>query len=141
MLHFCTFNPVRIFLCLFLLLGLGSINAAAQNHARYSDIKRTWKDEGLEHQALHEANKFAETMRCREQFIYAKIVSEEWEIVPAGAGLIAGRYIHMELYGETYDGKCGVAHCVFRQRRLGDNTFSPKLKIVELSEFYALECE
>lgn len=131
---------MKIFPCIALLVCLSG-TALAQNHARYSNIKRTWKDEGLEYEALREANKFAETMRCREQFLRAKIVSEGWEVVNDEPGMVPGRYIHMELYGETNDDRCGVAHCVFRQKRLGDNIYSPHLRIVELGEFYVLECE
>lgn len=132
---------MRTLWCLIVLLVMNCGVAIAQNHARYRDIKRTWKDEYLEHQALDEANKLAETMRCRELFLHAKIVSEKWEIVEDEPGMVPGRYIHMELYGETNDDRCGVAHCVFRQRRRGDDTYSPRLRIVELGEFYVLECE
>lgn len=132
---------MKIFPCIVLLWCIGGATARAQNHARYSDIKRTWRDERLEHQALDAANRFAATMRCPEQFLRAKIVSEGWEIVGDEPGMVAGRYIHMELYGETKDDRCGVAHCIFRQRKLADNTYSPRLKIVELGEFYVLECE
>lgn len=132
---------MKILPCIVLLVCLNSTTAVAQNHARYGDIKRTWRDERLEHQALDEANRFAATMRCPEQFLRAKIVSEGWEIVSDEPGTVPGRYIHMELYGETNDDRCGVAHCIFRQRRLADNTYSPRLKIVELGEFYVLECE
>jgi len=117
-----------------------ALGTHAQNHARYHDIKRSWKDPELEYTALVEANRKAAAIRCQEHYILAKIVSDDWEVMANEDGNIVGRYLHMELYGETRDGKCGVSHCVFKQRRMGDETYA-RLRIVELGEFYDMECE
>jgi hypothetical protein len=118
-----------------------SYTANAQNYARYSDIKAGMKNLHLEHDAVRAANKRAAAMRCRESFSDAVIVSEAWEKEGRCDGQLMGRYIHMELYGETPDGRCGVAHCVFGQKVLADDTYSPKLHVVEIGTFYHLECE
>jgi hypothetical protein len=118
-----------------------SFGAAAQNHARYSNVKSTWRDIGLERDAITLANKQASTIRCQEYYLDAKIVSDSWELVEDEYGRIIGRYIHLELLGETKRGECGMAHCIFRQKYEGDDTFSPRLRLVELGEFYSIECE
>jgi len=99
------------------------------------------KDKRLEEEALWVANKRATTTRCREEYVWAKIVSENWELERNEDGEIIGRHLHMELYGETDDGRCGVSHCIFRQRVQGDNTYAPKLKLADMGPFYALDCE
>ncbi|GAA4469209.1 hypothetical protein GCM10023093_28220 [Nemorincola caseinilytica] len=118
-----------------------AMGAYAQNSARYRDIKRSWRDPELEYSGLVAANKKAASIRCQEHYILAKIVSDDWEVLANEDGNIVARYIHMELYGETRDGRCGVAHCVFRQKRMGDETYSSHLRLVELGEFYNMECE
>lgn len=129
-------------LVLIITLLLYAIGAEAQNYARFRDIKRTWKDPELEYQALVQANKKAAAIRCQEHYILATIVSEGWEVMENADGNIVARYVHMELYGETRDGgKCGVSHCVFKQKVMGDDTYSPHLRLVELGEFYDMECE
>lgn len=99
------------------------------------------RNERLENEAIWLANKKAGTIKCDEEFIDAKITSEDWGMDYDMQGRLTGRHLHMELYGETRNGKCGMSHCVFRQKLQGDNTFSPRLKLVELGEFFAMECE
>ncbi len=113
----------------------------SQNHARYSDIKAGMKDRHLEAEAIWVVNRKAEVIRCKEEYSKAVITSEDWEIETDHNGTITGRHLHMELYGETQDGRCGVAHCVLRQKVEGDNTYSPKLKLADMGAFYSLECE
>jgi hypothetical protein len=112
-----------------------------QNYARFSDIKAGMSNPYLEHHAIITANKRAAAMKCRESFSDAKIVSDAWEMFGTSYDEVAGRLIHMELYGETPDGKCGVSHCVFLQKVLEDGTYAHKLKIVELGNFYSMQCE
>ncbi len=113
----------------------------AQNHARYSDIEEGMRDEWLEREAIHVANKRASALKCRETYTVAKITSEDWITERDWHGNVTGRYLHMELYGETYDGQCGVTHFVFRQRLRGDDTFAERLSISEMGSFYDMECE
>lgn len=124
-----------------LLLFTASGTFAQQNNARFSAIKPGMHNERLENEAIWLANKKAGTIKCDEEFIDAKITSEDWGMDYDMQGRITGRHLHMELYGETRNGKCGMSHCVFRQKLQGDNTFSPRLKLVELGEFFAMECE
>ncbi len=130
-------KPVVV--CLLLLSFQFSV--MAQNHARFSDVKAGMHSQRLENEALFLANKKASTIRCGEVYRRAVIVSDGWEVERNQEGFIIGRHLHMELYGETKDGKCGMSHCVFRQRRMGDETFAPKMKLEELGAFYTLECE
>lgn len=132
----------RLALCWLLLLTANCPSAIAQqNNARFSAIKSGMHSQRLENEALWLANKKVSTIRCSETFTDAKITSEDWDIERNTEGVITGRHLHMELYGQTPDGKCGMSHCVFRQKLQGDNTFSSKMKLVDLGEFYALECE
>lgn len=124
-----------------LLLFAASSTFAQQNNARFSAINPGMHNERLENEAIWLANKKAGTIKCDEEFIDAKITSEDWGMDYDMQGRITGRHLHMELYGETRSGKCGMSHCVFRQKLQGDNTFSPRLKLVELGEFFAMECE
>jgi hypothetical protein len=113
----------------------------AQNKATFGSIRATWRDKELEWAALREANYRARTTRCQEYFVAAKIVSDDWEPLIGENGRTTGRIIHMELLAETYDGGCGIVHCVFRQRRQADDTWVPRLKLAEMGEYYAQECE
>ncbi|MCF8451132.1 MAG: hypothetical protein K9G49_14760 [Taibaiella sp.] len=99
------------------------------------------KDYHLQQEALRAANKRGSDIRCREDYSKAVITSEDWEVERNDEGFIMGRHLHMELYGETPDGKCGVAHCILRQKMLGDDTYSTKLKLVEMGAFYSMMCE
>ncbi len=128
-------------LLLFLFVFSFALGALGQNKARYSDVKASMKKPQLEAHALYVANKRAAALRCREEFKIAKIVSDDWEVMRTDDGMIIARYIHMELYGETADGRCGMSHCIFRQNMLADNTYSPRLKVENLGAFYDLECE
>lgn len=129
-------------LLLLLLFMAGCIpTTTAQNKAKYSDVTASMKNPKLEAHALYVANKRAAALRCREEFTKAKIVSDDWEVMRNGSGMIIARYIHMELYGETTDGRCGMSHCIFRQNMLADNTYSPRLKVENLGAFYDLICE
>ncbi len=127
--------------CILFVLCFCIAPAYSQNYARYSDIKAGMKDAHLEHQGVMAANKRASALRCKESYEDARIVSEGWEVARNCDGMITGRYIHMELYGTDYEGKCGVSHCIFKQRRRGDETYSPKLTVVEMGAFYNLTCE
>ncbi len=118
-----------------------AVPALAQNYARYSDIQAGMHDPILEHQAVMAANKRAAAIRCPESFEDAKITSSEWEIVRHENGMIVGRYLHIELFGRTDRGRCGAAHCVFRQKMRGDNTYAPRLTLVEMGPFYRMRCE
>jgi len=129
------------FLTLPLLIASCTSATAQQNNARLSAIKAAMHNERLENEAIWLANKKAGTIKCDEEFIDAKITSEDWGMDYDIQGRLTGRHLHMELYGETRNGKCGMSHCVFRQKLQGDNTFSPRLKLVELGEFFAMECE
>ncbi len=113
----------------------------AQNNATFGAITPTWRNKELEHAALREANHRAGTTRCREYFVAAKIVSDEWEPLIGENGRVVGRAIHMELLAETLEGGCGVVHCIFRQRRQADDTWAPRLKLADMGEYYAQECE
>lgn len=112
-----------------------------QNNARFSDVKAGMHSTRLENEAIWLANKKAGTIRCAEEFVDARITSDDWELDYDAHHHITGRHLHMELYGETRDGRCGMAHCVFRQKLEGDNTFSSRLKLVQLGELYPIECE
>lgn len=129
-----------VFLCTLLATSRPTATAQ-QNNARFSAIKPGMRNERLENEAIWLANKKAGTIKCDEEFIDAKITSEDWGMDYDMQGRLTGRHLHMELYGETRNGKCGMSHCVFRQKLQGDNTFSPRLKLVELGEFFAMECE
>ena len=133
--------PLFAALWTLLLLAASCSCAVAQNNARFSAIKPGMRNERLENEAIWLANKKAGTIKCDEEFIDAKIISEDWGMDYDTHGRITGRHLHMELYGETRDGKCGMSHCVFRQKLQGDNTFSPRMKLAELGEFFAMECE
>ncbi len=130
----------RLPLLLLFVFSCASV-ALGQNKARYSDVKASMKKPQLEAHALYVANKRAAALRCREEFKIAKIVSDDWEVMRNDHGMVIARYIHMELYGETTDGRCGMSHCIFRQNMLADNTYSPRLKVENLGAFYDLECE
>ncbi len=128
---------------LFLLLVFVSIwgNARAQNYARYADIQSTWRDPELERQAIWVVNRKVSGIRCQEHYISAKIVSEGWHEQHNRHGDLASRTVHMELYAETDNDRCGVAHCIFRQKMLDGGVWSPRLYLVELGELYHMECE
>jgi hypothetical protein len=111
------------------------------NHARFSKVQAGMKDRHLEAEAVWVVNRKAASIRCREEYKKAVIVSDDWELERNEQGFITGRHLHMELYGETEDGRCGMAHCILRQKVEGDNTYSPKLRLADMGEFYALECE
>jgi hypothetical protein len=113
----------------------------AQNNATFGAIKPSWRDKELERVALREANSRAATTRCREYFVAAKIVSDNWEPLIGENGRVVGRTLHMELLAETREGGCGVVHCVFRQRRQADDTWATRLKLADMGEYYAQECE
>lgn len=130
----------KVLLLLLLIISYMPVTVA-QNKARYSDVKASMKKPQLEAHALYVANKRAAALRCKEEFKIAKIVSDDWEVMRNDHGMIIARYIHMELYGETTDGRCGMSHCIFRQNMLADNTYSPRLKVENLGAFYDLECE
>jgi hypothetical protein len=132
---------MRSLACILFLFCFCIATASAQNYARYSDIKANMVDRHVEHQAVMAANKRAATLRCKESYEDAKIVSDDWDKIYSEAGRLIGRAIHMELYGTNYEGKCGVSHCIFQQKMRGDDTYSPKLTLVELGPFYNLKCE
>lgn len=115
--------------------------AKGQNSARFSDIKAGMRDYRLEHIALVEANKRASALRCRETYFKAIITSDHWAIEKNQEGRTIGRHIHMELYGESYDGHCGATHFVFRQAVLGDDTYSRRIRVADIGDFYDLPCE
>lgn len=113
----------------------------AQNYARYSEIEEGMRNERLEQEAVYRANKKASSIKCRETYRVAKITSADWILEHNQYGNLTGRHLHMELYGKTYDGRCGATHFIFRQRLRGDNSFAPKLSIAEMGDFYDLVCE
>lgn len=118
-------------------------NSKGQNYATYSAVKAEMHDPNLEHEAVILANKIAASTGTHrhESYSDAKIVSQGWEYERNATGRATSRFIHMELYGETHDGKCGIAHFVFKQLRKGDDTYSPKLRLASMGEFYKLKCE
>lgn len=131
---------MRQITCLVIVV-LCSLNSIAQNYAKYSDIRAYMIDRKVEHQAVMAANKRAASLKCKESFQDAKIVSDNWGIMRNDNDKVTGRFLHMELYGATYEGKCGVAHCVVMQKMRGDDTYSPKLTLLEMGDFYTLKCE
>lgn len=132
---------IRVFACLLIVICFCCSPAFSQNYAKFSHIKAGMKDYHLQQEALRAANKRGSDIRCREDYSKAVITSEDWEVERNDEGFIMGRHLHMELYGETPDGKCGVAHCILRQKMLGDDTYSTKLKLVEMGAFYSMMCE
>jgi hypothetical protein len=131
----------RSFLSVLFITCLCTTGAWSQNRARFSDVKAGMKNRDLEMEALMVANKRAATTRCREEFSRAVIVSDGWETERNAEGIITGRHLHMELYGETDDNRCGMSHCIFRQNVQGDDRYSGKLKLVDMGPFYDLECK
>jgi hypothetical protein len=125
-----------------LLVAFCSVSATAlcQERARFSDFKAGMKDTYLERQAVRLANNRANDLKCCEAFTKAKILSSDWDLCFKGAKL-QGRDIHIELYGQTHEGGCGVAHFIFQQRYEGRGYFSEKLKLHQMGDFYAAECE
>jgi hypothetical protein len=128
----------RLFLSAVVLL---SAPAYAQNSARFSDVQPTMHDRALECDAIVWANRRANSLMCREVYKRAVIVSNDWELCTDKTHYVTGRRIHMVLYGETYDGRCGLAHFVFTQKHEGRGYFSRKLKGEQTGNFYAVACE
>ncbi len=78
-------------------------------------------------------------MGCREEFKRATIVSPEWELF-YDCGTLVGRKIHMEVYGETWEGQCGVTHFIFKQKYLGHHEYG-NLRCDFMGDFYDMDCE
>lgn len=123
---------------MFLLL---TVLTRGQNYARYSDIKPAMHDIYLENEGLRLANRRAAAIKCQEIYENAVIVSDGWQVVRDCNDDVTGLELHMELYGRTYDGKCGLTHLVFRRRLRGDDTFADKMTISHMGDFYNMECE
>ena len=129
---------LRLLLILLPLIAI-TIPGLAQNHARFSDIKPGMVNRELEYAGVREANKKAAQLGCREEYTQATITSASWELFYEDGELL-GRKIHMEVYGRTWEGQCGVTHFLFRQKYLGHHEYA-KLKCDEINDFYTLECE
>lgn len=115
--------------------------ASAQNSARFSDVRAGMCNEWAEHEAIRWANKRANDLRCREVYKDAVIVSDKWVLCTDKYRYVTGRKVHMVLYGETYDGHCGMAHFIFIQPHEGRGYFSRKLKGEQIGNFYDVVCE
>lgn len=115
--------------------------ARAQNSARFCDIKAGMDNEWVELQAIKWANRRAGALRCREVYKRATIVSDKWELCTDRYRNVTGRRVHVVLYGETYDGHCGVAHFIFIQPHEGRGYFSRRLKGYQTGDFYDVACE
>lgn len=128
----------RIAVCVFIYSSTSGL-ASAQNYAHFCDIKPAMVNHSLEYAGVETANKKAAQMGCREVFKMAKIVSPGWELFYEGDMLI-GRKIHMEVYGETWEGQCGVTHFIFKQKYQGHHNWG-KLRCDFMGDFYDMDCE
>lgn len=124
---------IILFTCFF------AVAANAQNQAHFCDIKAAMHNPELEQAGVLAANKKAAQMGCREEFKRATITSPEWELFYED-DILVGRKIHMEVYGETWEGQCGVTHFIFKQKYLGHRRFG-NLRCDFMSDFYDMDCE
>jgi hypothetical protein len=130
---------MRFLISLALLTLLLPWRTCAQNSAHFCDIKAAMHDEYLETAGVRAANKKAAQMGCREVYKVAKIVSPEWELFYEN-DLLVGRKIHMEVYGETWEGQCGVTHFIFKQKYLGHHEWG-NMRCDYMGDFYDMDCE
>ena len=127
---------------LLLTLGIAFVSASlfAQNYAHYCDIKPGMRNRDLEKSGVIAGNRKAGQLGCKEVFTMATIVSTEWELFYDEADNLVGRKIEMELYGETWEGKCGVCHFTFKQKYLGHHEYG-NLRCDFMGDFYDMDCE
>ena len=131
---------LRIAIVLSITLITSAASAQSNNNAHFCDIVPAMHNRHLEEAAICAANKKAAQSGCREEYKRATIVSSAWELYYDDMGVLLGRKIHMELYGETWDGRCGATHFVFRQTYLGHHQYT-RLRCDQMGDFYAMDCE
>jgi hypothetical protein len=131
MLRFATLTIICYFFAL---------QAFGQNYAHFCDVKAGMHNRDLEKSGVIAANKKAGQMGCREVFKTAVIVSSDWDQFYDDAGNLEGRKIHMELYGETWEGQCGISHFTFKQKYLGHHDYG-NLRCDFMGDFYDMDCE
>ena len=113
----------------------------AQNLARFSDIRPGMTDGEIEQRAVKIANQRAWDLRCPEDYTQAVIISHKWKQELDRDGFVTGRVIHLELYCERPEGKCGMADFVFKQKHLGEGEYTRKLFFVAMGDMVTIDCE
>ena len=133
---------LKHFWFLFLVAGVLSHNSTrAQNLARFSNIKPGMQDGDIERRAVKIANQRAWDLRCPEDYTKAIIISHKWKHELDRNGFVTGRVIHLELYCERPDGKCGMADFIFKQKHLGEGAYTQRLFFVAMGDMVTIDCE
>lgn len=124
----------------FTIVLLSSI-AFSHNHAKFNDIVPGMVDGDIEQRAIKIANQRAIDLRCPEDYTKAVIISHKWKHELDKNGFVTGRVIHLELYAEFPEGKCGMADFIFKQKYTYEGGYSRKLFFVSMGDMFTVECE
>ena len=114
--------------------------AAAQNQAKFSDIKAGLKNKRLEQQALRIANERATDLHWLAEYKKATIISKKWQPILNDEGYLVARKIHMELYCVEQNGNCEIADFTFKQKYTAEG-YSDRLICIKVGQLYNVDCE
>ncbi len=113
----------------------------SQNRAKFSHIVPGMLDGEIEQRAVKIANDRAQDLRCPETYTKAVIISRKWTHELDRDGFATGRVIHLELYCERPDDKCGMANFTFKQKYVGGGEYTRKLFFVSMGDMVTVDCE
>ncbi len=129
--------------CALILLAIVLLSSRtfSQNHAKFKDIVPGMVDGDIEQRAIKIANQRAIDLRCPEDYTKAVIISRKWKHELDRNGFVTGRVIHLELYAEFPEGKCGMADFIFKQKYTDEGGYSRKLFFISMGDMFTVECE
>lgn len=116
-------------------------HVCSQNLAKFSHIVPGMLDGEIEQRAIKIANDRAWNLRCPETYTKAVIISRKWTHELDREGFATGRVIHLELYCERPDDKCGMANFTFKQKYIGGGEYTRKLFFVSMGDMVTVDCE